>query len=204
MGVPTMNLTGHHYGRLVVLEIGPKFKGRHKKWLCRCDCGNEKYIYGHNLRHGHTQSCGCIRVEARTKHGKSGTPEYRSYTNMLARCYSLKYRDHKYYAGRGITVCERWRDSIAAFITDMGPRPSPQHTLDRIDNDGNYTPDNCRWATPTEQSRNRQNTKLSAGLVRELRAWVASGGNLAKWARDKGINISTATNAAAGRKWKNV
>lgn len=135
----------------------------------RCDCGVEKTERQRALVDGKTKSCGCWRRtrtgnlnlkhgEARTD-GDANTPEYRAWRNMISRCESSCWRDFANYGGRGIRVCERWRESFEAFLEDVGRRPSPQHSIDRYPNvDGNYEPGNVRWATLKEQARNKRNT----------------------------------------------
>jgi hypothetical protein len=153
---------GHRSHHLVVTGA-PITQGKgYRFWPVRCDCGMERNVRTDWLVDGRVKSCGCMQTSglagARTKHGLSGTPEYEAWFAMKARCFSLDDSQYANYGGRGITVCEAWNDSFAAFYLAMGPRPSADHSLDRRDNDGNYEPNNCRWATPTEQARNRRKT----------------------------------------------
>lgn len=140
-----------------------KADNRHRQlyWNCVCDCGKETIVAGMNLRNDHTKSCGCFHLDAVRTHGLARTKTYISWISMKTRC-SNKNDKYKYgiYGGRGITICDRWLNSFENFLEDMGKRPK-NHTLDRIDSTGNYEPDNCRWATPLQQARNRRLNKRS-------------------------------------------
>jgi hypothetical protein len=159
------DLTGQRFGRYVVLSrsgVGPKGMAT---WLCKCDCGTEKIMIGNTLRMGKVISCGCYFKEvayqngkSTKKHGQTRTPTYKSWQSMLERCYNKNVKYYNNYGGRGIEVCERWKTSYENFYEDMGLRPGKEYSLDRIDVNKNYSPENCRWATNKEQSRNKRNT----------------------------------------------
>jgi hypothetical protein len=160
------------YGYLSPIAIfeGPDKgrRGSRTRFLCVCVCGKIRDYIRKDLINGHTQSCNCKRPGARPRHGEArkgrSSPEYQAWGSMKERCLSSKNpSDIKNYIERGITICDRWLNSYENFLADMGRKPSPQHSLDRINNDGNYEPGNCRWATRSEQvlnSRPRARDKL--------------------------------------------
>ncbi len=189
LGSRGIDISGRVFGRLTV--IGPvrrlySSSGTVVIWLCVCACGTEKEIRGNDLRRGVQVSCGCHSAEVSSRrlktHGQARTGrvtgEYKSWQDMRARCLNPKNSSFENYGGRGITVDARW-DSYEAFIADMGSRPTPKHTLERIDVNKGYGPNNCRWATKTEQSKN---TRRSRHVTYNGRTQIA-----ADWAREVGL-----------------
>lgn len=167
-------MVGRRFGRLLVVkELAPIIRdygsGPHptRNFLCRCNCGNNAIVAGGHLRNGHSKSCGCWKKEATgkraLKHGESMpgrvTTEFTTWCGMIQRCRDPNFIGFRYYGGRGIRVCKRWRDSYKAFLDDMGRKPSPKHSIDRLNVDRGYYPANCRWATAKEQEQNKRNKR---------------------------------------------
>jgi hypothetical protein len=155
---------GQRFGRLTTIERATMTP--YQRWRVRCDCGSEKVVHASNLAAQLTKSCGCLgrerTSERLTRHGHAQTrarrpsAEYTAWAGMIARCTRPGHISYKYYGGSGISVTDRWRNSFEAFLSDVGPKPSPAHSIDRIDVGGDYRPDNVRWATASEQQRNKR------------------------------------------------
>lgn len=181
------DLTGKRYGRLLVL----RYKGRRITpanyfyyWECQCDCGNISIHQRGNLQSGHSKSCGCLEVEnrsdinakfsaSRSTHGRTKTSEFTIWQGILERCNNPNTINYNRYGGRGISICERWLNSFENFLEDMGERPSKRHSIDRINNDGNYEPSNCRWATPSEQALNSSRCLTAKNYYKVRYGWEA-------------------------------
>jgi hypothetical protein len=187
------DIRGFRFGRLVVRELLGANKHKQSVWICDCDCGNTLNVITGHLNSGHTVSCGCSKIERFTKHGLAHHREYSLWNTMKNRCSNPNVAGYEYYGGRGISVCERWLNSFPNFIADMGPRPSPEHSIDRINNNGNYEPANCRWATAEEQVLNRRNNNLIEhnGITKPVTAW----------SKQLGIHVSTLRYRLFNLKW---
>lgn len=171
---PRVDLTGRVYGQLTVVRLFEVLKPKCvTRWLCRCDCGREKIVRGSNLHSGQVSSCGCW------KRGLTKTPTYSSWSSMKSRCLNPRNTNYPMYGGRGVRICDRWLESFDNFFADMGERPSLDHSIDRIDVDGHYEPNNCRWADRSTQRRNQRSGRRGykiefQGRCMTVRAWAVA------------------------------
>lgn len=182
------DLTGERFGRLVIIAYKGQNAQKNSVWICTCDCGGRTETTTRCLRSGDSKSCGCIRkenvVRRFTKHGMSRSPEYTAYRHMIDRCQNANNKYFSYYGGRGISVCEKWKQGFEYFFQDMGRRPEGA-SLERCDVNGDYTPKNCRWAlTWHEQMQNKRNNALLTHGDETL--------CITEWARRYGVPKSTA------------
>lgn len=177
-----IDLTGQVFTRLTVLSRAENAENGACRYLCQCECGNQKVIYASALRSNLTRSCGCLDLEmksARTAMAAKRNPEYVIWKGIKNRCYCTTSTAYCKYGARGIAMCDSWRDSFEQFFEDMGRRPSSEHSIERRENDGNYEPSNCYWATRTEQARNKRmpitNTSgiTGVGFHKRRSAWQA-------------------------------
>jgi hypothetical protein len=192
-GPKFQNLTGGRYGQwLVLFYAGVSRTGPSSMWQCRCNCGVERIVGGSELTCDRSKSCGCrtgvarvVRVPSRPSktHGMFGTPEYGSWTSMIQRCCNPKAKGYHNYGGRGIRICAEWRASFQAFFAHVGRRPSPDHSIDRIDNEGHYEPGNVKWATDREQNSHRRDSRVIVFQGTSL--------TLIEWSRRLGMDDGT-------------
>lgn len=167
-GRPIMDLAGQIFGGITALRF-TRVVERNSKWLCKCHCGKEFEASGSLLRRNVVRSCGCNPPPIVHGHTASGgmSPEYQSWRAMIQRCTNPKNNRFQYYGARGIAVCERW-ETFSNFLRDMGPKPTPKHSLERVENDKGYSPDNCKWATALEQRHNRRDSVRSMVEFRKI------------------------------------
>lgn len=157
MATPIIDMAGQRFTNIVVIERSyVKTNQKSAMWVCRCDCGNIFITSRSRLLNGVNKSCGCGKYGKHIKHGLYKTAEYRAWRGMIGRCYSKTNKRYELYGGRGISVCKRWLNDFMNFYNDIGERPSKDHSIDRIDVNGNYEPENCKWSTQKEQCRNRR------------------------------------------------
>lgn len=178
-----MHIAGERFSRWTLLRPVEDSRGR-GYWLMRCDCGTERAVLLCNVVNMRSTSCGCRSRDPldERKLNPVWPSEYEAWHGIKRRCYGRNTKVFARYGGRGISVCQRWLDSFDAFLADMGPKPSPWHSIDRINNDGNYEPGNCRWATSTEQNRNRSNNLILTNNGESM--------PLSQWAERIGLPVS--------------
>lgn len=211
---------GVKFGRLLVTGnaepwVRPSGKKR-AMWLCKCDCGTETPVLAESLKKGATRSCGCLQREngvltghSKVTHGESGStrgekpsPEYVAWKAMIQRCEYPKAQHYDRYGGSGIRICSEWRSSFETFLRDMGRKPSKNHSLDRFpDQKGNYEPGNCRWATRTEQSRNRSNVRLDLDAANEIRRLQLCGFGKKAICESLGLSLGAVVGVMYGNSW---
>lgn len=211
-----IDLTGQRFGRLEVVRPGPTHKSKSgfefTRWFCLCDCGREVITYTSGLRRGHARSCGCLQKEVaaqnsitsghkRARHGMTNARVWRIWRAMIGRCSHPATNGYERYGGRGISVCDRW-NVFENFLADMG-QPPDGFSIDRINNDGNYEPQNCRWASARQQRRNREKlhttAKLTDAQVIAIRSSSRPSGELA---REFGVTRSAIWHIRAGKTWR--
>lgn len=209
-----LNITGKRFGKLVAIKTIGKNKNGGYLWQCKCDCGNEIIANVGNLKNGHTKSCGCLRGDRCkmnfTKHGLEHTRLYGIWYDMRLRCYDERNISYNRYGGRGITICDEWKEDVKAFYDwAMANGYNDSLTIERIDNDGNYCKDNCRWATVKEQANNRRNNILVThnGKTQTMKEWAHEVGIPYKvvWARMRKLGWSAEralTDPVKKGKWK--
>jgi hypothetical protein len=158
------DLSTQRFGRLTAIERAGRHMANGVPWRCLCECGNEIVVPSGRLKSGNTKSCGCLSRDItgslRRTHGMSRSSEYASWTSMKDRCFNPNNDDYALYGGRGITVCRRWKNSFENFLADMGTKPFPRASIDRINTNGNYSPTNCRWSSQKTQTRNKRTNKV--------------------------------------------
>lgn len=190
---------GSRFGKWTVVS-----RTRDSHVMCKCDCGTDREIHVSNLTSGRTESCGCNRkisvALASTRHGMYGTPTYSTWSSMMTRCTNQNCKSFPGYGGRGISVCESWK-SFDNFFADMGEKPRKGMSIERINNNGNYEPGNCRWATGSEQARNTRRTKITPLDVSQLRDGSMSINEVVTL---RNCAKSTASMAKRGANWKEI
>lgn len=158
-----LDLTGETFGRLTAIKLSED-RSKGTRWICECSCGKITTVATNCLRTKNTVSCGCYCAEILSKrrktHGHSGTKEYTAWRHILDRCLNEKSKKYKDYGGRGITICQEWLNNFESFLSHIGYAPTPKHTVDRIDVNGNYEPGNVRWATMKQQANNKTNNRI--------------------------------------------
>lgn len=203
------HLIGKRFGRLTIVRLEARHRSNRKIFVCRCDCGSECLKRYDHLKSGASKSCGCLRDEAirksldiqrngATRDGKQ-TRTYRIWSGMKKRCFNHNCKSFKYYGARGISVCDRWME-YKNFLSDMGEAPEGM-TLERSNNNRGYEPGNCRWATKTEQARNKRNVVLNEVIAAEIRSLYGHGMTQADISRITGVSSASVSNIVLGKQW---
>jgi len=185
---PFLDRIGERYGKIEIIARAKIDRGDRPVWIYRCDCGNVKEIMASHLYKGGTKSCGCTKTYngRKMKHGGADTREYKIWGGLRSRCNNANNPSYNNYGAKGIKVCERWENGFSNFLEDMGLAPSKRHTIDRIDNNGDYEPGNCRWATYTQQNNNK-----SDNVFLEFNGVVMQ---VAQWAKEFGVSYAYINN----------
>lgn len=184
MNARAIDMTGKTFGSLVAIACAGIGSDGKYQWRFACECGKEFTACGSKVRRGEVITCPECSMErvrlSHIKHGRARTPEHRAWSHIKSRCFNQKVPEYKHYGGRGITMCQRWIDSFENFLADMGSKPSKLHSIDRIDNNGNYEPSNCRWASFNEQANNKRSNRL---VIINSKSKTMS-----EWATENGLN----------------
>lgn len=214
--MPIIDLTGKKFGRLTAIECVGKTKRNEAIWKCACDCGNILNVRSYPLKSGHTKSCGCLKKEEESNrkehphkktHGLSGTRIYIIWCNMKSRCYNENNTFYSYYGGRGITVCEEWKNNFEAFYNwAMSNGYKENLEIDKIDNDKGYSPENCRWIDRTSQMNNiRNNKKLvfngNEATIKDLARKYKIDSGCLRWRIDHGWDLEKALTTPSAKKY---
>lgn len=189
---PTL-MIGKKFNRLTVVSEALPGKRNRTRYNCLCECGKTTVQFGTILRTNRIKSCGCIIYEDRGGNSVEHEPEYDAWKAMIRRCYVETEKAYKNYGGRGITVCDSWRESFENFLEDMGERPSSDYSLDREDNDGHYTPSNCKWSTKIEQNNNRRTNVIITHNGKSM--------TISQWAEELGCSHHKLQNRLNRLKW---
>ena len=198
---PYHDLLGQRFGKLTVIKkIENKKNYYGAMWLCHCDCGNTTEVTTSSLKKNSTKSCGCLIL----KNGYRKLPEYSVWAGMKNRCYYKNSIDYSNYGGRGIKVCDRWKNSFENFYKDMGSRPDNTYMLDRKDNDDNYEPSNCKWSTPQEQAQNRRNNDFTKEIVEEIKIKYNNGQTVSQLSQEYNIEKYNIYEVISERTWDNI
>lgn len=212
MGRSVIDISGQRFARLTVIERAPRVAGSRSRWRCACDCGRETVVEKCNLRSGSIRSCGCVARANKPslRHGHTSSAgghytstTYKTWQSLIQRCTNPKSKSYADYGGRGIEVCDRWLESFDNFLYDMGEKPSGVQ-IERKNNDGPYSLENCRWATVTLQARNRRSNVLTLDMATEIAGRLEHGETPASIARRLGVSPGAVGDVQHGRSWREL